>query len=82
MAAFNAGATAEEIAQQYPSVPLLDIYYVVGYYLQSYAEVEAYLARRKAQAEQVRTLNQTRFDPQGIRARLAVSCHHEKGEFA
>lgn len=72
VAAFNAGATAEEIAQQYPSVPLPDIYYVVGYYLRRYAEVEVYLARRKAQAEQVRTLNQTRFDPQGVRARLVA----------
>jgi uncharacterized protein (DUF433 family) len=31
--AFNDGATAEEIAQQYPSVPLADIYSVIAYFL-------------------------------------------------
>ncbi|HYV38047.1 MAG TPA: DUF433 domain-containing protein, partial [Gemmataceae bacterium] len=31
--AFTEGATAEEIAQQYPSVPLADVYAVIGYYL-------------------------------------------------
>jgi uncharacterized protein (DUF433 family) len=30
--AFQDGATAEEMAQQYPSVPLADIYSVIGYY--------------------------------------------------
>ena len=32
IAAFTEGATAEEIAQQYPSVRLADIYSVIGYY--------------------------------------------------
>lgn len=30
IAAFDAGATAEEIAQQYPSVALADIYLVIA----------------------------------------------------
>ena len=30
MAAFDAGATAEEIAQQYPSVGLADVYSVIA----------------------------------------------------
>jgi hypothetical protein len=33
IAAFSEGATAEEIAYQYPVVPLADIYAVIGYYL-------------------------------------------------
>ena len=33
VAAFDAGATAEEIAQQYPSVGLADVYSVITYYL-------------------------------------------------
>jgi len=70
VAAFTEGATAEEIAQQYPTVPLPDVYYVIGYYLRRHAEVEAYLARRRAQAEQTRAQNQLRFDPNGVRARL------------
>jgi uncharacterized protein (DUF433 family) len=70
VAAFTEGATAEEIAQQYTSVPLPDVYYVIGYYLRRYAEVEAYLARRQQQAEQIRQENETRFDPVGVRQRL------------
>jgi hypothetical protein len=31
LAAFAEGATAEEIAQRYPSIPLADVYQVIGY---------------------------------------------------
>ena len=33
VAAFDAGAAAEEIAEQYSSVPLPDVYSVITYYL-------------------------------------------------
>lgn len=68
--AFKEGATAEEIAQQYPSVGLADVYAVIGYYLRQKEKVEAYLEQRRTQAEGVRRENERRFDPQGIRERL------------
>ncbi|MBI3654522.1 MAG: DUF433 domain-containing protein [Acidobacteria bacterium] len=68
--AFTEGATAEEIAQQYPSLALADIYYVIGYYLRHQAEVLAYLKARQAQAEEVKHRNGARFDPSGVRDRL------------
>ena len=68
--AFKDGATAEEIAQQYPTVPLADVYSVIGYYLRHSDAVEAYLEQRREQAEQVRRANETRFNPVGVRARL------------
>ena len=68
--AFNDGATAEEIAQPYPSVPLADIYSIIGYYLRNKDEVGVYLHQRREEAEQVRRLNETRFDPAGVRERL------------
>ena len=46
VAAFNEGATAEEIVYQYPSLDLADVYAVIAYYLQRRPEVEAYLRRR------------------------------------
>ena len=70
VAAFCEGATAEEIAQQYPSVPLADVYAVIAYYLHRPAETETYLGRRRQQAEQVRQENESRFEPLGIRERL------------
>jgi len=68
--AFLEGATAEEIAQQYPSVSLADVYYTIGYYLRRQTDVEAYLNRRRRQAERVRRQNEARFDPAVIRERL------------
>jgi uncharacterized protein (DUF433 family) len=70
VAAFLEGATAEEIAQQYPSLRLADVYAVIGYYLGQRAEVEEYLRERQQMARQVRMENEARFDPAGVRARL------------
>ncbi len=70
IAAFSEGATAEEIAQQYPSLNLADVYLVISYYLRHSGEVEAYLSLRRAQADAVQTQNESRFDPVGVRGRL------------
>ena len=70
VAAFDEGATAEEIAHQYPSLRLADVYAAIGYYLRHRPEIEAYLHERQRQAEQVRQQNQARFDSHGIRERL------------
>ena len=40
VAAFAEGATAEEIAQQYPSLDLADVYSVLAYFLRHRSEVE------------------------------------------
>jgi uncharacterized protein (DUF433 family) len=68
--AFQVGATAEEIAQQHTSVPIGDIYSVIGYYLHHQGEVDAYLNRRRQQADAVRRENESRWDPAGVRQRL------------
>lgn len=70
VAAFRDGATPEEIAQQYPSVPLSDVYSVIGYYLRRSADVEAYLTKRAEQVRQVRSENESRFLQVGVRERL------------
>ena len=70
VAAFLDGATAEEIAQQYPSLDLADIYAAISYYLRHRPEVEAYLQQRRRLAEEVRRENERRFAPHGVRARL------------
>lgn len=68
--AFRAGGTAEEIAQQYPSLGLADVYAVVTYYLRHQRDVDAYLQGRRKRAQQVRQENETRFETAGIRERL------------
>lgn len=48
--ALTNGATAEEIAHQYPSIQLANIYSVIGYYLCHRAEVDAYLQQHANRA--------------------------------
>ncbi len=68
--AFLKGATAEEIVQQYPTLDLPDVYYVFGYFLKNRQEMEHYLKKRRQKRLEVRTWNESRFDPHGIRERL------------
>jgi len=70
--AFLEGATAEEIAYQYPSLDLSDIYSVIGYYLHHRAKVDAYIRERKREARKTREENEGKFSPNGVRERLLV----------
>jgi len=70
VAAFGYGATAEEIAQQYPSASLADIYQVIGYYLRHSTELEAYFAQRQRTIAETRRTNESNWPPDGVRARL------------
>jgi uncharacterized protein (DUF433 family) len=69
-AAFNDGATAEEIVQQYPTLSLADTYQAIGYCLRHTAIVDRYLATRGEAAGTIRASNESRWRPEGIRARL------------
>ena len=68
--AFEEGATAEEIAQQYSSLNLGDVYAVIGYYLRRHSEVSEYLQQRQQQGKEMREQNETRFESHGVRERL------------
>lgn len=70
IAAFNEGATPEEILQQYDVLSLADVYAVIGYYLQNQSEIDSYLAERSGQRTQIRQEIEARHQPQGIRQRL------------
>lgn len=70
LAAYNAGATPEEIVQQFPTLHLASVYGAISYYLRRPDEIRDYLRERLAVAEQVRLENERQFDPQGIRQRL------------
>lgn len=70
VAAFQDGLTAEEIAEQYPSLPLSQVYAVIAYYLDHQVEVDSYLATRERRAQEVRQANERLFSPVGMRSRL------------
>lgn len=48
------GETAEDLHEGFPTVALTDIYAVIAYYLANRDEVDAYLQRNQAAAEQRR----------------------------
>jgi len=68
--AFRSGATAEEIAQQFPTLALADIYAVIAYFLSHEDDVDRYLESRGEHAASVRAANEARFGQTGIRDRL------------
>ncbi len=78
VAAFEEGATAEEIVCQYSSLNLADVYSVISYYLRHRSKVEAYLCQRQQRADEVRQKNENRFDPQGVRNRLLARRTRQK----
>jgi len=70
VAAFNTGATAEEIVFQYPTLQLPDVYAVITYYLRQQKDVDTYLLERRKVSNRVRQHNQDRFGMIGVRERL------------
>jgi hypothetical protein len=68
--AYEQGASPEEIVSRYTTLELADVYAIITHYLRHREEVEEYLARRKAEAEEVRAQNERRFPPEGHKERL------------
>jgi uncharacterized protein (DUF433 family) len=52
--AYNSGASAEQIAHDYPGLELADVHSVIAYYLHHKADVDAYLKQREREAEELR----------------------------
>jgi len=70
IAAFEQGATAEEIAEAYDVLKLADVYSVLGYYLRNRTELDEYLRRREEEAARIRAIWEARCNPVGLRERL------------
>lgn len=51
--AYQRGETPEAIVEAYDVLTAADVYAVIAYYLRHKAEVDAYLAERKRQADEV-----------------------------
>ncbi|NOT48906.1 MAG: DUF433 domain-containing protein [Acidobacteria bacterium] len=68
--AFKQGYSPEEIALDFDSLTLGEVYSAINFYLQHKSEVEEYLAERSIQGEEIRAEIETRFDPKAIREAL------------
>jgi uncharacterized protein (DUF433 family) len=70
--AFWDGETPEQIAQDYSTLELADIYAVIAYYLRQRPDVDAYLCQREKQAADMRAYVESRHDSTGVRERLVA----------
>ncbi|MCK6532012.1 MAG: DUF433 domain-containing protein [Polyangiaceae bacterium] len=68
--AFDRGATAEEIAESFPSVDLATVYATLAYVLTERDRVDQYVSQRKAKVDELRTEAEHRFPAGGLRSRL------------
>lgn len=69
VSAFNRGATAEEIANDYPGLQLSDVYQTSGYYLKHKSELAGYFERREREETELLAAH-PEWSPQGLRDRL------------
>lgn len=67
---FQRGATAEDIAQKFPSLSLAAVYQVIGYYLTHRAELDADLERRRKEQQDLLAAHREQWSPDGLRERL------------
>jgi uncharacterized protein (DUF433 family) len=68
--AFREGASAEEIVERFPVITLSAAYGAITFYLQNQTEIDAYLKRREAEAEQIRAKIESRPEAREFRERL------------
>lgn len=67
---FKQGSTPDELAESYPTVPLEDIYTVIGYYLRHWRAVKTYLREQDDEAEQLRLQIEEISPSAGLKERL------------
>lgn len=68
--AFQRGATAEEIVQDYSSLRLGDVYAAITFYLQNRSAVDAYLRDLRQKGEEIQHRMEAQSDPAEFRKRL------------
>jgi len=71
--AYNSGATPEDIVRSFTTLKLRDVYAVITYYLDHQEVVEAYLARRAAEAAEIRKkIEASQPSGESLQAKLAA----------
>jgi len=67
---FLAGSTAEEIALDFPALPLADVYAAISHYLRHRSEIDEYMSLRRIECDRLQAEIEERFPSNGLRARL------------
>ena len=76
---FQQGATAEQIQESFPSIPLRQVYGAISYYLEHQSQVEAYLEAREQEADAIRAKIEAdpRMSAQRKRLRELLNRRHQ-----
>lgn len=75
VAAFKRGESPEAIHEDYPGVPLADVYGIFSYYLRHRAEVETYLDEQILLGGELQARIEENDQPAGLRAKLLARLH-------
>lgn len=67
---FHAGASPEDIVDQFPSLDLADVYEVIAYYLRHREEVDCYLAGRQSEYARAIDVLEAAIPPNALQNRL------------
>lgn len=75
---FSLGATAEEIAQKFPSLKLAEIYGAIAYFLDNHEEVAEYVLRQEAEGERLQSEIEAKFSSQTNELRNRILARWER----
>lgn len=68
---FQGGISPTAIVEAYPTITLTDVYGVIFYYLRHSTEVDAYIAQREREADEIQRQFEAKYGSQeGLRQRL------------
>lgn len=70
ISAFNEGSTPEEIVISYPTLKLAEVYGTITYYLENRDQIDAYIAKRAAEADQLWTTIEADENQKRLREKL------------
>ena len=68
--AFDAGASAEEIVESYPSLDLSDVYAAIAFILKNRPDIDSYMSKSTADAERVHRAWERTHSTVNLRRRL------------
>ena len=75
---FRLGATAEEIAQKFPSLKLAEVYGVISFFLSRREEIEKYLRWQEAEGDAVQAETESKFQTETEELRERILARWEK----
>lgn len=69
---FSLGATAEEIAQKFPSLTLAEVYGAISYFLENHEEVAKYVLRQESESDEVENEFKSKFQSANLELRKRI----------